>query len=1014
MSSDTSKDGERSTPGALESFEGKSVPGYWKVNEGGSLSISKRRCKDGAQSLHWTWQGRSTLACEGLAISTQQHTNAGLKGWVYNESPINDRLTITLGSQKEISEGNARYAFRFGLNFRGWRAFWVRLENDAKNPGHAGCENSVLEVMKIAPPAAAESGSLHLDAIAFVEEMPPFRSADYQIPEHPGGPGGQHWPLHYIRQEPSQPLPPAVTQQDKHAFETITARYTKWLLGEDIDLSNAILHRASQQMQEYKLGREKFRALNLTVDGTGCITGPGLSMGRGPDTFHHVFYNIMLPLVFDCKINNNESSRDAVLLLFDYVHDQGWAEGSANGSLMLNCLIFAPYCHSVLLMRDELKASGRMEAAVRAAMWYLHFGKSFERFGDHFIETNADELRSIVFTSLVMVLAMDDTPRKVQYMKGWLNWLNNSLELSPRFAGLIKPCHIGYHHMSIYASCYTTDAYEFAALIVYLLHGTRFAAAQEAVDNLKNALRTQAVMSNKYDVPLAVQGRMPGHRSYGVIAAYACLALASDPIDPEMAGIFMRYWDPDSEYFRPALNVGLDGRDGGFLCNATIGRVQLMKELADLKLEACTAPVGFWMKPYGALAIHRRGDWMVSTKGWSQYVWDFEGHFKTWAAVEENVYARYVSHGHMQVLAKGNPVNAADSGCDIDRGWDWNRWPGTTTKHLPLSMLYSQKETYACRMFTDETFVGGVSSEGKNGMFAMKLHDTYNDTSFRAIKSYFYFDNEIICLGSNIENDDRDYPTETTLFQSCMSDKMMAVWINGELVKDFPYSQNGEAGKPFSIMDPYGNGYIIPKAEDVRVTRCEQESRDASNQGATKGVYSTCWIDHGRAPEAGEYEYVMLVQSAPEDVEACGKTPRYRVLQKDRHAHILEHVQHNTMAYAIFQVDRAISHGIIRKTSAPVMAMVRKKGDEIIFSLADADLRLPKRKSLGHLDEEAVAAESKMQKVCVHLHGQWKMKASPNEVRVKELHSNTTVVEFDCIDGKTIEVALLRSYCSKH
>ena len=259
---------------------------------------------------------------------------------------------------------------------------------------------------------------------------------------------------------------------------------------------------------------------------------------------------------------------------------------------------------------------------------------------------------------------------------------------------------------------------------------------------------------------------------------------ASDPIDPEMAGIFTRYWDPDSEYFKPALNVGLDGRGGGFLCNATIGRVQLMKELADLNMEASTAPVGFWMKPYAALAIHRRGDWMVSTKGWSQYVWDFEGHFKTWAAVEENVYARYLSYGHMQVLAKGNPVNAADSGCDIDRGWDWNRWPGTTTKHLPLSMLYSPTETYACRMFTDETFVGGVSSEAKNG---------------------------------------------------------------------------------------------IP-----------------------------------------------------------------------------------------------------------------------------------------HLDEEAVATESTMQKVYVDLHGPWKIKASSNEARVKELHSNTTVIEFDCIDGKTIEIVLLRSYCSEH
>ena len=55
--------------------------------------------------------------------------------------------------------------------------------------------------------------------------------------------------------------------------------------------------------------------------------------------------------------------------------------------------------------------------------------------------------------------------------------------------------------------------------------------------------------------------------------------------------------------------AGCDADDGGF---ASAGHPPIV------------APSGHWTLPYGALSIHRRGEWMVSMKGWSKYVWDFE------------------------------------------------------------------------------------------------------------------------------------------------------------------------------------------------------------------------------------------------------------------------------------------------------------------------------------------------------------------------------------------------------
>src|SRR5699024_2405182 len=111
------------------------------------------------------------------------------------------------------------------------------------------------------------------------------------------------------------------------------------------------------------------------------------------------------------------------------------------------------------------------------------------------------------------------------------------------------------------------------------------------------------------------------------------------------------------------------------------------------------------------------------------------------------------------------PINYEDSGYTPEKGWDWNRWPGTTTKHLPLDKLKAESPTEM--LLTDEAYAGGLNIQKENGMYAMKLHENPKyDESFKARKSVFMFDNRIIALGSDIEDADSEYNTETTLFQN--------------------------------------------------------------------------------------------------------------------------------------------------------------------------------------------------------------------------------------------------------
>ena len=143
----------------------------------------------------------------------------------------------------------------------------------------------------------------------------------------------------------------------------------------------------------------------------------------------------------------------------------------------------------------------------------------------------------------------------------------------------------------------------------------------------------------------------------------------------------------------------------------TLGSLQMMTDLAAQGFDAEHAPVGHWAKNYGAVSVHRRDEWAVSVTGWSKYVWDFERH------TTQNIFGRYISYGAMQIVGSGDPVTQADSGY-AEAGWDWSRWPGTTAINLPLEKLVDPDEDRN-RCFSDEPFVGGVSHQDQNGLFAM-------------------------------------------------------------------------------------------------------------------------------------------------------------------------------------------------------------------------------------------------------------------------------------------------------
>ena len=205
----------------------------------------------------------------------------------------------------------------------------------------------------------------------------------------------------------------------------------------------------------------------------------------------------------------------------------------------------------------------------------------------------------------------------------------------------------------------------------------------------------------------------------------------------------------------------------------------------------------------------------------------------------------------------------------------------------------------------------------------MKLHDTVPgdggplfDDSFRAWKSFLFVDNQVIALGSGIANDDTDYPTITTLFQSTTSNGTAEV--DGAVVEG-AHLERYEGGL---FADPQGNYYVVSPGQSVILEQSEQSSlvpQRIAEVGAdgsgpahlpVSAPHAKAWLDHGTAPNEGFYEYLILIQGDRETAAFPLRKPQLpRAQTRRRGAHCRTRGQGIDRVCHFFAAGRSAGYG---------------------------------------------------------------------------------------------------------
>ena len=266
----------------------------------------------------------------------------------------------------------------------------------------------------------------------------------------------------------------------------------------------------------------------------------------------------------------------------------------------------------------------------------------------------------------------------------------------------------------------------------------------------------------------------------------------------------------------------------------------------------------------------------------------------------------------------------------------------------------------------------------------------------------------IVCLGSDIENTNAAYPTETTIFQLAVTDKAG---------HDYWNDYRGE-GKIW--IDHLNTGYYVPVSARFE-KNFPQYSRLQDTGKETKGDWVSLVVDHGKAPKNGSYEYAVLPQTTESAMKAFAKKLGYKVLKQDRNAHIVQSLTDNLYSYVLFETPQTLLPGdLLQRVDTSCLVMIRKESsDKLLLTVAQPDLALYRGPSDEAFDEDGkrversiysrpwINDESKEIPVTVTVKGYWKIKETPF-CKVVSADKKQTVLCFTCKDGASFEVELRR------
>lgn len=280
---------------------------------------------------------------------------------------------------------------------------------------------------------------------------------------------------------------------------------------------------------------------------------------------------------------------------------------------------------------------------------------------------------------------------------------------------------------------------------------------------------------------------------------------------------------------------------------------------------------------------------------------------------KENLKTYFMSDGCTNITQTG------DEYFNIFPVWNWCHIPGTTAPQLEKVPM----DPKAWGVLGTSTYAGGVS-DSIYGATAYAYMDTNPEVNTGAKKSWYFFDNEVVCLGAGIQSTST-YPVHTTVNQC---------FLKGGILVDKGDKEETLANGSHTLQAPQWVlhdkiGYFFPQKEEVFLTAQTQSGRwydinTSKSKKEEKMDVFTLGINHGVGPKDGSYAYIVVPgKTSAQEMKAYQKKNAIEILSNNPKIQAVRNTKLNVWMVTFFETGTFKHKELSVTVDKPCVLMVK-------------------------------------------------------------------------------------------
>lgn len=257
--------------------------------------------------------------------------------------------------------------------------------------------------------------------------------------------------------------------------------------------------------------------------------------------------------------------------------------------------------------------------------------------------------------------------------------------------------------------------------------------------------------------------------------------------------------------------------------------------------------------------------------------------------------------------------------------YNWQKISGTTIMQKPR--LYGPDKIQV-EGLTD--FVGAVT-DGLYGAVAFDFKSPHDN--LEAKKSWFFFDHEYVCLGTDI-NSKPDLPVATTINQVLLRSDVTI--MQDGVFKTLPQGNRELNNVKWVYHDKIG--YIFPQATRINLSNQVERGRwsditdqkNISREIVSEDVF-ILWFNHGKSPDNASYAYIVVPDVSMDELrETSGKNREIEIISNDSDIQAVKNNKLGICQLAFYKAGEAeISPDLKIRMDSQGMAMLKMRGNRM-------------------------------------------------------------------------------------